>query len=707
MIVDEADEPKALLEQDRTGRLPLSEYFPSVANEKGSLIVTSRDRSLAMDLTGQQEPIEVFPFKLDRARLLFRQKLGSQQTFPDTDECDQILELLMHLPLAISQAAAFIKQNSWSLKGYLDSLEAIDTEAIEDGLLDQGLGDLQRSSGTCNAVFATWKVSYNQISIDDRLAADFMSWMAVFDCEQIPLSLLYGSSKATHSERVAIGTLKNYRLVTELADGDHLSIHKLVHQSIQRWLHYSGLLDLRRREGVIKMSGKLPFYEPKAFLICKVLARHATVVVDYPVPQADQSHRAKVLLNLASYESHIGRYPEAFQRTAEAYKLLEAPQILELDESLDLKALAHASFVLSQTKQLPAAEEILRHAVRRLATRADVTMASEDMCDMREQLAEVLLLRGKYEEALSIHTSIYQIRRKASGETGLLTLVSERELARVLTKMSRFSEAEDYARRSYEQRRQQLGPDHAETLSSANQLALILHHSQQLNKALELYQTVFEIRQRVIGLEHPLTLTSLHNMEAALTYIKRYEEAEKINTQVYDIRKRILGPEHQDTLTSLNNRGTLAARLGQYDHAVVIFQQCFQSRTHTLGPNHEWTFGTKMQIAKTLAAAERYEEAKVEFDGLCDQHVRVLGLEHYQTQHCILAYKDFQAKMQVAPAPVKPVIVRVKPVIVRVYARVQQWWGLANPWRIWGRRVCGRTITWTCVSYGLLFLRRF
>jgi tetratricopeptide (TPR) repeat protein len=643
LILDGADDPAIFnyAASDAADQPCLTEYLPNRSNIMGSVLVTTRNKRVGMDLTNHREPINVDVFGVRDAKDLLRRKLGPKRSNAlATDEEEKLLEQLMHLPLAISQAAAFIVQDDSSVSRYSSTLEKAAPHSSNMELLNTDKADAQRDRRARNAVFGTWKISYERISTQEPVAARFLSLMAVYDKQRIPLSLLSEGDEC--KEQVALSTLKAYALVTVLADENLVTIHRLVQLSIQSWLQQEETLTLTfwKRQGLAVMAGKLPFYSTEAHKECSLLERHAMAILDFRDDEGDRNHRGQVLLHLASYESHIGRYVDAHKRTVQAYT------IFRLDESqqeLMLRAVVHAAFVLSQTGKLPEAELLLRKTTRRLDSRPQTPSSlTEGMCKVREELAlelaEVLFFRGTYKDALAIQMELYDDRLKRFGPHGLLTLSSLRELGRVFTKQGEYTQAEVKIRECFEQRKRLLGKYHADTLSSGNQLAMILQYRdlpETLIEAAELHRFVSKARRDLLGPDHPLTLTSLHNLEATLTYQELYDEAIPINQQVYKSRTRVLGEEHQDTITSLNNKAILAARTGQLDDALLLLRQCYMGRQHILGSDHEQTFGTKISLAKVYTILKQFENASRELDGLYDQHVRVLGASHSQTKRCL------------------------------------------------------------------------
>ncbi|KAF6238668.1 hypothetical protein HO173_003174 [Letharia columbiana] len=116
----ESDVPPATVTQTQK---PLIEYLPAILHSQKSLLVTTRSRPVGQDLADGELCVEVPPLSSQEAEALLRLKLkGSASSF-DVSSTERLLDVLGSIPLAITQAAAFINRNRWTVQGYLAALE--------------------------------------------------------------------------------------------------------------------------------------------------------------------------------------------------------------------------------------------------------------------------------------------------------------------------------------------------------------------------------------------------------------------------------------------------------------------------------------------------------------------------------------------------------------------------------------------------------
>ncbi len=138
MVVDNVDDRTMFFEQrdDMTTDKCLVEYIPQGA--KGSVIYTTRSRDIGVDLASGDEPIEVFPMEIDEGLLM----LGDRVTRGSTREDQEtLLGELAYLPLAISQATAYMVKRRRSIAEYIKLLqdESTRTRVLDHRTLHHGV----------------------------------------------------------------------------------------------------------------------------------------------------------------------------------------------------------------------------------------------------------------------------------------------------------------------------------------------------------------------------------------------------------------------------------------------------------------------------------------------------------------------------------------------------------------------------------------
>jgi hypothetical protein len=221
----------------------LVEFLPQSPN--GSILITSRSRDAAFRLIGSYgDIIQVDPMGQDRALALLRNKLhGSFKQ----DDAVALVDALDYMPLAITQAAAYISQRAprVSVSTYLQNFQEGERDRSE--LLNNEMGDLRRDGRSSNSIIATWQISFEHIRRTLPSASQLLSLMSLSDRQGIPESLLAGRYQdpvnAPSDFEGDLHLLINFSLVAIDVNGEQLKMHRLVQFSTRKWLELRGELE--------------------------------------------------------------------------------------------------------------------------------------------------------------------------------------------------------------------------------------------------------------------------------------------------------------------------------------------------------------------------------------------------------------------------------------------------------------------------------
>ncbi|KAF4339541.1 kinesin light chain [Fusarium beomiforme] len=228
LIIDNADSMETLYGSAQKP-VGIADFIPDC--EHLYILFTTRSREVAVNVANGNI------FKLSEmdhgdARALLKGSLTQKDQVQDTVCSDELLRQLSFLPLAISQASAYMKINQVSIKEYLQLLQNTNQDLVE--LLSLGLRDSTHYDASQGAVATTWIVSFNQIRDKHEEAATLLSYTACLEPKAIPRALLPSLSSAQTMTR-AIGTLCGYSFLSKREDGDTFDMHSLVHLAIEIW----------------------------------------------------------------------------------------------------------------------------------------------------------------------------------------------------------------------------------------------------------------------------------------------------------------------------------------------------------------------------------------------------------------------------------------------------------------------------------------
>ena len=200
LILDNADDLRifkktVLNPQEYPVEAPeLLQFVPKTQTE--TIIWTSRDGGILGSIVDIQRGVEVGAMTDQEARDLFRKLSGISDTTPPENE-NILLEHLQRLPLAIAQAAAFIRKSKVSVQQYLISFH--ESESRQSYLLSREFQDVHRS-GVPNSVMQTWLISMKRIAEESPCSEKILNIITFLDNKGLPFELIQAAAGPTFSK---------------------------------------------------------------------------------------------------------------------------------------------------------------------------------------------------------------------------------------------------------------------------------------------------------------------------------------------------------------------------------------------------------------------------------------------------------------------------------------------------------------------------
>ncbi|GAB7335948.1 hypothetical protein MBLNU13_g08192t2 [Cladosporium sp. NU13] len=313
VILDNADDARVLLGSPSTNvranksGIDVSrtearlDYIPRCHH--GRVLVTSRSKDTAQELVYQKDIIAVGPMEEQQASALLCKKLDTWYTEQDAPRLARALD---YMPLALTQAAAYIYQNDGrcSIEQYLGKIQECDISG--SSVLDINARDLRRDREANNSIMLTWQISFNQIREVRPSASDLLSLMSFFDRQAIPEALLHrrdsgqaeseeegstvdsdnsegGSEDArtgnpsidkTEEYERDIAVLRNYSLISSTTDRAVFEMHRLVQVATKKWLRGAKQFDRWASQFISNLEEAFPTSDVDNWTTCQSLFPH-------------------------------------------------------------------------------------------------------------------------------------------------------------------------------------------------------------------------------------------------------------------------------------------------------------------------------------------------------------------------------------------------------------------------------------------------
>lgn len=628
MVLDNADDLMLFgvgdqQTQGRDGGTNLSVYIPR--GSVGTILWTGRDQRITSSLVGPGRGINVVCMEDAEAEILFRNHAMAMVGNKDDRRNEGMAKLLSELgwlPLAITQAAAYIRQTNTSADEYLKSIQRRKRRWKR---LTRAEPDPQRRPEVSNSVLETWNISMGYIKKESPLAYRILMVPAYVDNHSIPFELIaeiaHGSIGGNRGFRVdgrdgsaseeddgedkdaileAISRLEDFSFLTIRAGDERRSnisdrsydMHRLVQEAISYNLRLDGVdskEEANSAKTIFKILDRLfPHdhgWSPQRWAICEKYLGHAQRAGDWAQSHRGEEDVAKLLVRVSNYLYGRGRWTER--------------------ETVD--------------------EGILKLRKAALGPQHLGTIASQ------ARLSVTYYGLGRYKEAEQIQLEVLALRRKLLGDRHPDTIWSMTTIATTYCAQGNYAEAEQIDLEVLSLRRAMLGSEHSDTISSLASLATTYHMQRRYDESEQIKAKVLKLRRKKLGDKHHDTISSMVSLAATYFKQRRFEAAEKIEVEVLGLRRQTLGDDHPDTIHSMGNLAATYHEQCRLEEAEKIEIQVLNLRQHSLGHQHPHTIQAMANLASTYYRQRRHGEAEKTGVEVLRLRMEVLGRDHPDT----------------------------------------------------------------------------
>ncbi len=554
----------------------------------GHVVVTSRVP------VWDQPALEVEPMPLEVATAFLLERSG--QT--DGEAAATVAEIVGGLPLALVQAAGYLRTSGRDLASYAELLR---------GRLGELLGQ-NKPADYPLTVAATWQLSFERIDHEHAPAAALLRLCAFLAPNDIPISLLLEAAdelpkelRTATTDQIrldrAIGELRRYAILDR--QGDELRVHRLVQAVVRESLPN----DLRQQwtgAAVRVVSAAFPVEaeDPQLWQACAHLLPHAQIATDQAEELMQEPRRTSWLLDrVAMYLRARGELLQARRLFERALAIRE--RVLGPEDPLTGGSLNNLALLLQDQGDFAGARRLCERALdiaeRGLGPNHRSTARALD------NLALVLQAHGDLAAARPLFERALDIRERGLGPDHPDTARGLNNLASLIQAQGDLAAARPLFERAQGIWECVLGPDDPDTARGLNNLALLLQAQGELDAARPLFERALDIRERVLGPDHPSTARGLNNLGCLLGDQRELADARSLLERALVIRERVLGPDHPDTASSFNNLARLVEEQGNLAGARLLFERALDVAERVLGPDHPLTNNARRSLEALTA----------------------------------------------------------------------------------------------------------
>ncbi|KAF2995862.1 hypothetical protein E8E13_003647 [Curvularia kusanoi] len=706
MVIDSADDAGVFatvtpdscmsnVNHSTTSEQPYLAHIPRTS--RSSILITSRSHEVASMLIGSKNGIvEVGPMTTQDARTLLRTKINAAI---QESEGEELIRLLDHVPLALTQAAAFINRTPrMSIKRYLDGLR--DSQAAD--LLDKNMVDIRRNDQVSNSVMTTWSMSFDYVRSRSAPAARLLSFMSLFDRQEIPATLLqyaYSSFEEEDAEDAEdaneaedandanfeddIYLLTSLCLVKSNAGNVTFQMHGIMQDAMWCRLKSQDKFEHWATWYIVILDIHFPRGKREDWSKCQKLLPHALAALTHVLVDADVLEVwASLAHRVGSYLSDMGDYSKGYDLLFDSWevrKILLGPEhivtlgclnslglalqglhrydeakdvlrqayegqerLLEAENDIALTTLSNIASVHLNLKEYSKAEEVLKNVLQRIS-KLELGPGHRLNSIALLRLALVYRESGRLEDAVNLHLQALELHKMHLGLDHPLTWIAKIELASAYRKQGCWKEAETLHLELIET----LETQQAEALELLTQKSLLFSAYQaqgRLDDAEATQIQVLALSKEMLGHAHVRTLEYMSELVLAYRLAGKHEKAETLLVEELELRKTHQGEDHLETLRTKSLLSQVYAHHGKYTEAVHLQSVVIECYTKELGEDNSETLEARKDLSATFRRQGRLTEARSMQEEILKRRIELLGRDHMDSLNTMvslaLTYKD-------------------------------------------------------------------
>lgn len=564
VIFDNADNPSARL-------FP---YIPTCAH--GNVIITTRNANHALLSPDSSHHLEGLSTE-DAVKLILTFSRYNDTT-TNREVAERIVLTLGHLPLALSQAGAYIYVHK-CLSTYLEIYRK------SKGKLLSTL-PWELPSNYPASVATTIRISFEKLSQD---AQDVIRLFSRLDSTSIAYEIIARAALAKFRTVVWTEQPDLHPRTLALADalcqvfcpsGEWLEVD--FNEIITQCLQYSLL--------------RLTSHEDSKFYSMHVLVQSYLRLNQEPIRGCEPGQLVVRLLGSSIV------YDEEYPHMAFDRLVIPHARIINTEDVVEAGDLFGFGTIFYETGNLKLSAthwerclEMIRSIVGEEYPATFVVMG---------YLSNTYSVMGKHEKATELGEKALEIQKRVLGPEHGNTLRATTNFAETLRAAGRHHDALQLVEGMLEVQKRVLGPYDVATLTTMTNISDYYILAGRYKEALELKKTVVDSLIMHLGLDHPFTLEGRGGLAACYWNLLMGKEALELNQIVLESQIRILGSEHPNTLHTIRNHFTFLHELGMTTETFKLVESAVPAHERGLGMDHPTTIKFKDDVKGFIRAQE-------------------------------------------------------------------------------------------------------
>lgn len=595
----------------------IEEYLPS----KGHIIITSRNYNMP-------NAIQVGVMNISESTKLLDNLMPKEAKKKENYKLllEELANKLDKLPLALTQAGAYINLNAISIDNYISFFESEESKLLSS--------DVMPSMDHHKPAYVSWELILKDIDKDPKgkVAIDLLDFISVCNAEQVPRKLLSQylyhktDSEAATSLFDILKLLQNYSLVNISHNG--VSIHRLVQSWRLKTLTKEEKLSLVRK-GVTLIEELYPRKNQTTedVKLIRALLPHAEMFFFHLGGNKDTIDHANIYSIVADFVYTLGEYGKSKEYVENAIKIYQKSYPNNKAE------IAYFIHQLGMTyRALGEYEYSRRYLYKALKLKRDLYKNDNlEVAYTLYQIGKTYRATEDYNLSKKYLDESLNIRERLLPKKHLEIAHTYHQLAKTHRKLGNYKIAEKLLLEDLKIKKQNLGEDHMEVAHTYHQLGTISHLLGNYLQSIDFSKKALKYFKENLGEEHIVSSDIIYQMGVTYREIGNFTDSIKYLEHDLKINMKNLGKNHISVFYPLHQLGITHRKMKNYNRSLDLLNKALDLKSHYLTKDHleiAYTLDqlgvTNMKVNNCKKSRELFNDSlKIKLKHLPDQHLEI------------------------------------------------------------------------------------
>lgn len=571
----------------------IKDFLPAMSG--GNVILTTRQQNwpntfkkLNIELMTEKESMDLI------------QSIVSQKTQPDEETVKHLVRTLGYLPLALSQAGAYIRQTSISFADYSKLYDEHAQEFLSDKALPEGTNS--------RPIATTWNISLEAIAREDvtkynnPLALHLLGACAYLAPSKIPYQLLLNWLKVSYPKMTKheiilaklIGQLGKYSMISKDEEGN-IIIHRLV-QAVVR----------SQQTMALGRKNYYPTLTKKTFNILLQSIHNEFTKNEHIL---ENERRQKALL--PHMQSLLAHYDKIWPNAAD---VIIEPLLNDIGSVFGLIGDWH----IGKHYHERALELMEKHYSKR----------SIKVTNSLDLLGNAARHSGDIKKAQFFHQLSLAIKEKYYGQDHIKVAFSLDYLGRDYRSLGDFKQAKELHERSLIVKERYYGKDHVEVSHTLDQLGRDYRNLWDVKQAKKIHERSLKIKEINYGKGHVEVAYTLDQLGSEYRYLGDAKQAKELHERSFLIKEKYYGKDHVKVAHTMDQLGMDFMYLHEIKRAKLLHESSLKIKEKHYGSNHIELSSTLEHLGKENAYLGNIQQSKI-----LHERALLIKTQHHGSNH--------------------------------------------------------------------------